>query len=76
MKTGNTITYLQRNYFFIAPIFCYDNTIKNTPIASINNDGNFARYEDIKDNEFFLMSEEGIENMARLKDSLLQKYSY
>lgn len=53
MKTGNTITYLQRNYFFISPILCYDNTIKNTPIASIDKDGNFARYEDIKDNEFF-----------------------
>ena len=72
----DTIIYLQNEEFIISPIFCYDNTIKTTPIASIDKLANAARYEDVKDNEFFLMSEEGIENMARLKDSLLQQYSY
>ena len=77
LQTHNdTIIYLQSEEFLIAPIFCYDNTIKNTPFASIDKEANVVRYEDAKDNEFFLMSEEGIENMARLKDSLLQKYSY
>lgn len=72
----DTIIYLQSEEFAIAPIFCYDNTIKNKPIAGINNERNSARYEDVKDNEFFLKSEEAIEKMVKFKDNLLQKYSY
>lgn len=67
------IIYIQDEKYIITPIFCYEE-IENIPCISINGNGNFAEYKDVRHNEFFLMSENGIYNMNTLKEKLLKKY--
>ena len=53
--------------------FCYEE-IPNKPVELIGEEVRVACYENIKENEFFLTSEEAIERMLVLKTSLLQKF--
>ena len=53
--------------------FSYEE-IPNKPVELIGEDIRIAYYADIKDNEFFLTSEEAIERMLALKTSLLQQF--
>lgn len=65
--------YIQSMDFIIAPIFCYSE-IKNEPCMSETSFDNSAAYKNVKDNEFFLMSEDSIHKMDKLKKILLEKY--
>lgn len=65
--------YIQSRDFIIAPIFCYSE-IKNEPCVSETSFDNSASYKNVKNNEFFLMSEESIYKMDKLKKRLLEKY--
>lgn len=69
----NTI-YIQSEEYIIAPIFSYEE-VENIAYNSIDDYGDFIEYKDIKQNEFFLMSENEINNMNKLKAKLLGKYS-
>ena len=53
--------------------FCYEE-IPNKPVELISEEVHAAYYADIRENEFFLTSEEAIERMLALKTSLLQKF--
>ncbi len=66
--------YDQSGQFLIAPIFCYNETI-SIPYKSISEDGNEQKYINVKESEFFLMSEKSIEQMYELKRDLLTRYS-
>lgn len=65
--------YIQSMDFLISPIFCYSE-IHNEVCVSETNLSDSAAYKNVKNNEFFLMSETAIDNMEKLKKSLLQKY--
>ena len=66
--------YDQSAEFLIAPIFCYNET-ESVPYKSISVDGNEEIYINVKESEFFLMSEKTIEQMYNLKSDLLTRYS-
>ena len=65
--------YIQSMDFIIAPIFCYSETT-NEPCVSETSFDNSASYKNVKNNEFFLMSEDSIYKMGELKKLLLKKY--
>lgn len=67
--------YIQPEDFIVTPIFCYED-IPNVPCTSIDKIGNYAKYETVKENEFFITSEKGIEKMVALKEQFISKYSY
>ncbi|MBQ3515438.1 MAG: hypothetical protein IJA32_16850 [Lachnospiraceae bacterium] len=67
--------YIQVDDLIVAPIFCYED-IPNMPCISIDEIGNYAKYETVKENEFFITSEKGIEKMEAFKEQLISKYSY
>lgn len=67
--------YIQSDGFIMAPIFCYAN-IHNAICVSDSDDDNSASYLSVKDNEFFLMSEQGIDKMESFKKELLNGYAY
>ena len=61
--------------FILAPIFCYEK-IENIPFESIDSVGNYVKYKDVKNNEFFIMSEAAAERIALYKEKLFLQYSY
>lgn len=77
MQTYNrdNVIYIQSDMPIFAPIFCYEK-IENTPCESIDPVGNFAYYESVENNEYFLMSESAVEKMENYKKKLFLKYSY
>lgn len=66
--------FVQPQSFFIAPIFEYGQT-ESKVLTSITSDSCENVYKDIKENEFFLMSEKAIEQIYDLKNNLLARYS-
>lgn len=71
----DTRLYIQSDEFFMAPVFCYSDII-NTPCISEAEDQDTASYDAVKENEFFLMSQEAIDKMQVFKTELLSKYAY
>lgn len=66
--------YIQSNEFILAPIFCYEE-IENRPCEDL--DGNcYVDYVDVEKNEFFLMSQEGIDKITDFKKRLISMYKY
>lgn len=61
------------HYGFMALRFCYEE-IENHVCTPIFDSYHGAFYGDIKENEFFLESEESIQKMAVLKEKLLRQY--
>lgn len=59
--------------FILAPIFCYEK-IENIPFDSIDPVGNYAKYKDVKNNEFFIMSKDANEKIDAYKEKLFLKY--
>ena len=58
---------------WIHPQFCYDE-IRNAPVSPIAPGSIYARYQDCRENEFFLTSEEAVSRMADFKRSVLLRY--
>lgn len=69
-----TVIYITKDYI-MSPIFCYQN-IANKSCNVISEDNSSAYYGDVKDNEFFLISENAIDKMTEYKEKILDKYSY
>lgn len=69
----NTVIYITDD-FIMSPIFCYSD-IENNPCTTISDFNLSAWYGDIKDNEFFISSENAIKKMEDYKENLLSKYS-
>lgn len=71
--------YVVNREFYLSPIFCYQ-PIENIPLKSAKENYTVIRYKDVKENEFFLMSEEGIEKLTAYKQKLFKhndsKYLY
>lgn len=65
--------YVQSEDFIVAPIFCYED-IPNVPCRSIDKIGLYAKYETVKENEFFITSQRGIDKMEAFKEQLITKY--
>ena len=66
--------FVQPQSFLMAPIFEYEKT-ESSVLTGISSDSYENVYKDIKENEFFLMSEKTIEEMYELKNDLLARYS-
>lgn len=58
---------------WIHPQFCYDE-IRTTPVTPISPGSIWSRYQDCRENEFFLTSAEAVSRMADFKRSVLLKY--
>ncbi|MCI9369676.1 MAG: hypothetical protein HFH65_05045 [Lachnospiraceae bacterium] len=67
------IIYTQSDSFILAPIFCYEN-ITNIPQNPEDEFSTYINYKKVKNNEFFIMSEESNEKVALMKDKLFSKY--
>lgn len=67
--------YVQGSEFVLAPIFCYEKT-QSIACESIDEDGAFANYEDVEENEFFIMSDNAAVKLQDFKERLFQKYNY
>jgi hypothetical protein len=67
------IIYIQSSNFTLAPIFCYENII-NIPKKPENELIPCISYSQVKDNEFFIMSEESNQKLAFMKEKLFSKY--
>lgn len=65
--------YMQSDSFIVAPIFCYENII-NTPKTPEDEFITCISYKQVKDNEFFIMSEKSNEKIALIKNKLFSKY--
>lgn len=70
-----SVIYIQSDRFLVAPIFCYEE-IENKPIAPLDNRSTYVYYDDVRNNEFFLNSEEAVELFAKLKRKFISKYAY
>ena len=66
--------FVQPQNLLMAPIFEYGQTDSNV-LNSITTDSYHNVYKNIKESEFFLMSEKTIEQMYNLKSDLLKRYS-
>ena len=75
LKTYNKkdIVYMQSQRFILAPIFCYENIV-NIPKKPENEFIPCISHNQVKENEFFIMSEEANEKIALMKDKLFSKY--
>ncbi len=67
--------YITTRELLIAPVFCYQK-IESKPCSTIDDFFDSNYYSNVRTNEFFLMSEEGIEKMTAYKEGLLEKYVY
>ena len=67
--------YIQSEEIILAPIFCYDEIV-NEPKNASDEWGTYIAYRDVKDNEFFVMSDEASEKIGQMKEKLFEKYNY
>ena len=65
--------YIQSDKFILAPIFCYED-IPNIPQTSQDINSTYVSYKQVKDNEFFISSNEANEKIVLMKEQLLSKY--
>ena len=56
----------------IAPVFCYEE--RQNVIMPISGDTTYVSYKDVKDNEFFMTSEEALSKVKELKKQMLALY--
>lgn len=73
-KIKGTDIYVDSSDYFMAPCFCYDN-ISSTPISSLSKEGDFAKYAEVSQNEFFCTSQSAIQKLLEYKEMLLKKYA-
>lgn len=65
--------YRALEHSLIAPVFCYEN-FENVAVEPPDEECTYVPYESVKDNEFFAVTEKGIEAMEDLKHSMLALY--
>ena len=70
--TSETI-YSLSDRFIIAPIFCYED-IKNIPNPIVDDNFRFTDYDNVKNNEYFITSEEADKKIREFKKEVLSKY--
>lgn len=58
--------------FIITPIFCYED--RQNTVMPVIGDSTYVLYQDVRDNEFFGVTETAIQMMAELKKQMLQLY--
>lgn len=58
--------------FLIVPVFCYEE--RQNVIMPISGDSTYVSYKDVKDNEFFMTSEEALRKVEELKKQMLALY--
>lgn len=57
----------------IAPVFCYEDS-ENVAVAVPEGESTYVPYEPVKDNEFFSVTEKGLEALEDLKHSMIALY--
>lgn len=57
----------------ISPVFCYNE--KENVIVETGNESRYVDYIEVKNNEFFLSSQDAIDIMLEIKQEMLKKYS-
>lgn len=73
-KVKNSEIYIFSDDFIIQPLFCYE-YIQNNPCSPINKDIDMASYEEVSENEFFIISLKGINLIETYKNELIKKYN-
>ena len=58
--------------FLITPVFCYEE--RQNAIMPITGDSTYVSYKDVKENEFFAVSEEALQILETLKGQMLSSY--
>lgn len=58
--------------FIIAPVFCYED--RQNTVMPVTDDSTYVLYRDVRDNEFFGVTETAIQMMEELKKQMLQLY--
>lgn len=58
--------------FLISPVFCYEE--RQNVILPTSGNTTYVPYKDVKDNEFFATTEEGLQMMLELKNRMLSLY--
>lgn len=58
--------------FIITPIFCYED--RQNTVMPVTDDSTYVLYRDVRDNEFFAVTETAIQMMEELKKQMLQLY--
>ncbi len=66
--------YIQSDEYLLAPIFCYEEII-NTAKSPSDEYSTYVEYEKVRDNEFFIMSEDSSEKIKKMKEKLFQEYN-
>ena len=56
----------------VAPVFCYEDA--QNVIAPVPLGNTYVPYSDVRDNEFFVTSQESLDMILGLKDEFIQKY--
>ena len=56
----------------IVPVFCYEN--RTNTILPISEENSYVSYKDVRDNEFFAVTENGMRTWENLKVEMLSKY--
>lgn len=74
-KAENTNIFVTDEELFVKPVFLYDNR-KNNVCTPVSKEQYSAKYTDIKNNEFFITSEKGINAMEKYKEELIKEYKY
>ncbi len=77
LQTWNekSVIYIQSDRFLVAPIFCYEE-IENTLAVPLDNETTYVNYDSVRNNEFFLSSEEAVQRFTELKRKFISKYAY
>lgn len=69
----STASFLLADDCTIVPVFCYD-TIKNVVVDTAGAESTYVAYTSVRDNEFFMCTEEGLQAILDLKAKMLALY--
>ena len=71
-ELSERITEASDDDFIIASVFCYED--RQNTVMPVTGDSTYVLYRDVRDNEFFGVTETAIQMMEELKKQMLQLY--
>lgn len=71
-ESDGTPVYSLNNVSIVAPVFCYDDV--SNEIVPVPQSNTYVKYSKVRDNEFFVTSQESLDMILTLKAEFVQKY--
>ncbi len=71
-ESNDVPVYSLNGVSIVAPVFCYED-IQNV-IISVPSENTYVPYKEVKNNEFFVTSQESLDMILTLKNEYIQKY--